>query len=148
MSGADAAGLVVTSGSECHLKQTHSEGLAVGVATMSFRREAMRVLSAIGVSEMVRAVVGIDEVAKPKPAPDAFLAAMERLKVAPQETLIIEDSPRGAQAAAASGARWLCVATEFSEKALRADKELDADWIIWEASDLEVAVMRRIKNKD
>lgn len=130
------------------LKRTHSEGLATGVATMSFAEEANRVLGAIGVLRLVGVVVGVDDVANPKPAPDAFIAVMERLGIPPDETLIIEDSPRGAHAAAASGAKWLCVATEFSEQALRADEELDPDWIVWRAGDLESAVKRRIEISD
>lgn len=125
-------------------KAASSEGMLVGVATMSFSHEARRVIEAIGLSPIVDTVVGVDDVTRPKPAPDAFLLAMDRLGVDRSETLIIEDSPRGAQAAAASGAKWLCVATEFSSEALRHTDELDAEWIVWEPSQLNEFVARRI----
>lgn len=125
-------------------RQAHGEGLSVAVATMSFSDEARRVLKVIGLADIVQTVVGVEHIANPKPAPDAFVLAMERLGVEPQETLIIEDSPRGTHAAASSGARWLCVATPFSTDALRADPELDADWIVWAPADLGDAVIRRI----
>ena len=44
-------------------------------------------------------------VAEPKPAPDIFLRAMEKLGVSPQECLIIEDSTNGGKAAKAAGAK-------------------------------------------
>lgn len=125
-------------------RQAHKEGVPVAVATMSFSEEAKRVLEAIGLAEVVQTVVGVDNVASPKPAPDAFLLAMERLGVEPEETLVIEDSPRGTHAAANSGARWLCVATEFSVDALRADSELDPNWMVWDPDELIHAVARRI----
>lgn len=101
-------------------------------------------IEAIGLSDIVGTVVGVDNVSNPKPAPDAFLLAMDRLGSDPRNTLIIEDSPRGAQAAAASGALWLCVATEFSSDALRRDDDLDPEWIVWKPSDLIEFVERRI----
>lgn len=45
---------------------------------------------------------------KPKPSPDGYLEAMKVLKSTPQETLIIEDSQTGVNAAIASGAHVCC----------------------------------------
>ncbi len=127
-------------------RMASSEGLAVGVATMSFAEEARRVLGAIGLSDTVQAVVGVDDVTNPKPAPDAFLLAMKRLRATPNQTLIIEDSPRGAQAADASGARWICVGTEFSTEALRRETGLDQNWIAWQPEQLPDLVARRVSS--
>ncbi len=43
------------------------------------------------------------EVAKGKPAPDVYLLAAERLGVAPQACIALEDSPNGSRAAVAAG---------------------------------------------
>lgn len=46
--------------------------------------------------------------ARPKPAPDPYLTAVERLGVAPERCLVIEDSARGLRAAKAAGlACWV-----------------------------------------
>lgn len=42
-------------------------------------------------------------VARPKPAPDIYLHALEVLQVAPEEALAIEDTPESAMAAVAAG---------------------------------------------
>jgi len=42
-------------------------------------------------------------VARPKPAPDVYLLAAERLGAAPRDCVVIEDSPAGAVAAAGAG---------------------------------------------
>lgn len=46
---------------------------------------------------------------KPKPAPDAYLQAMQQLQVKPQNTIILEDSHYGVQSAKASGAYTICL---------------------------------------
>jgi beta-phosphoglucomutase len=126
-------------------RQAHAEGLKIAVATMSFSDEAQRVLETLGLSGVVETVVGMNHIENPKPAPDAFLLAMERLGVKPSETLVIEDSPTGSTAAAASGARWICVATPFSTAALKAQTALDPTWIAWDPADLQNTVKRRIQ---
>ncbi len=49
----------------------------------------------------------VEDVARPKPAPDLFLHAASVHSVAPQDCIVIEDSPTGARAAA--GARMPCL---------------------------------------
>lgn len=54
-------------------------------------------------------VIGNDEGFKPKPAPDIYLSAFERLEVLPEECVIVEDAPHGIEAAKASGAQVVAV---------------------------------------
>ena len=55
------------------------------------------------------AVVCGDDVARPKPSPDAYLRAAELLRVAPRDCLAVEDSPTGVAAAEAAGMAVLAV---------------------------------------
>ena len=48
-------------------------------------------------------VLGGDEVANPKPAPDIYAAACERLGASPARAVALEDSPTGVAAAMAAG---------------------------------------------
>ena len=56
-------------------------------------------------------VVCGDEVARGKPSPDPYLLAMARLKTFASECICLEDSPHGAEAAAAAGA-WVVALTD------------------------------------
>ena len=49
-------------------------------------------------------ILGNDEITNPKPNPEIYLTAFERLDVSPSECIIVEDSPHGIAAAEASGA--------------------------------------------
>jgi beta-phosphoglucomutase-like phosphatase (HAD superfamily) len=50
------------------------------------------------------------DVSKPKPDPEIYLKAMERLNVRPEDCLVVEDNHNGIKAAQAAGAHLLCVA--------------------------------------
>jgi HAD superfamily hydrolase (TIGR01509 family) len=51
------------------------------------------------------AVFSASQVAQGKPAPDVFLFAAAQCKVAPNECIVVEDSPAGVRAARAAGMR-------------------------------------------
>ena len=70
---------------------------------------AMRYLDIEG---KVDGILTSDDVAEPKPSPQAFLKAMAIEGVTPAETLIFEDSPVGIAAAEASGAAYFKVTIE------------------------------------
>lgn len=58
-------------------------------------------------------------VANPKPAPDLFLFAAQRMGARPERTVVIEDSPTGVRAARAAGMRVYGYAADESAAALK-----------------------------
>ena len=58
------------------------------------------------------------DLAHPKPAPDVYLHAAEQLRVAPQDCIVVEDSPSGARAARAAGMRCIGYQPEGHPQAL------------------------------
>lgn len=74
----------------------------------------------------------------PKPAPDGFLRAMSHLGVPPQRAIVFEDSRVGLQAAKASGAFVVGLATTLT----RADVEPLADLVLdnFDGFDIEKVV--------
>lgn len=54
-------------------------------------------------------LIHADHVANPKPSPEGYLMACDRLGIDPAEVLVLEDSVPGAQAALTAGARVLAV---------------------------------------
>lgn len=73
------------------------------VATSTRSPLAQRKLAAAGLLAHFDVVCTSSDVAAPKPAPDVYLLAAERLGVAPAQCLVLEDSPTGVRAALAAG---------------------------------------------
>lgn len=104
-----------------------ARGLRLAVATSADQVKLEGNLKEIGVPRSTfDACVSGSEVARKKPEPDIFLAAAERLGLAPAECLVVEDAPNGVRAAKAAGMRCLGLTTTFSAAQLRAS---GADWI-------------------
>jgi len=74
----------------------------VAAASSSVIRLVSAVLDVLGLAPNFDAVVGGDEVAHPKPAPDIFLTAAARLGVEPVGCVVLEDSLAGAMAGRAA----------------------------------------------
>jgi sugar-phosphatase len=66
-------------------------------------------------------IVTADDVANGKPHPEPFLEAARRLGVDPSRCLVVEDAPKGLEAAQAAGCFTLAVVTTTPREALEAD---------------------------
>jgi HAD superfamily hydrolase (TIGR01509 family) len=83
------------------LAELRERGVRLAVASSSPRERLDRTLARAGLS--FRVTVAGDEVEHGKPAPDMFLAAAERLDVAPERCVVVEDSGPGVAAGRAAG---------------------------------------------
>jgi beta-phosphoglucomutase len=89
--------------------------LRLAVASSADRAKVEANLCEIGLPpESFDAVVTVEDVAQPKPAPDIFRQAADRLNLPPQGCLVIEDALSGVRAAKAAGCPCLGVTTGFS----------------------------------
>lgn len=75
----------------------------MAVATGSTVPSASTSLRVIGVLDWFDEVISSQDVGLPKPAPDVFLVAAQRMGVAPAECVVFEDGEAGIQAAHAAG---------------------------------------------
>ncbi|MEX0705311.1 MAG: HAD family phosphatase, partial [Nitriliruptoraceae bacterium] len=75
----------------------------LAVASSSSHAHVERVLDHAGVRALVAAVIGADDVAHAKPAPDPYLDACARLEVDPTRSTAVEDTAVGVASATAAG---------------------------------------------
>ncbi|MBM3581101.1 MAG: HAD family phosphatase [Alphaproteobacteria bacterium] len=85
------------------LTTAKTKGWTTGVVTSNGEARTRAWLARAGLDGLVDVVVGGDAVARGKPAPDPYLAALARTSCAPAAALAIEDSPQGAASARAAG---------------------------------------------
>jgi HAD superfamily hydrolase (TIGR01509 family) len=78
-------------------------GVPVGVASNSPHVLVDASLRSAGLHEAFAAVVSAQDVARGKPAPDVYLEACRRLDADPAQSVALEDSPTGVEAARAAG---------------------------------------------
>jgi HAD superfamily hydrolase (TIGR01509 family) len=78
-------------------------GLPKAIATSSPHEEVRRHLGPLGLLGRFDAIVARGDYTRSKPDPDPFLVAAERLGVAPENCLALEDSHNGVRAAHAAG---------------------------------------------
>jgi HAD superfamily hydrolase (TIGR01509 family) len=99
-----AAGVEPMQGAVDLLAALRAAGIPVGLVSNSRRGFVERGLRSAGLEDAFAVIVTAEEVARPKPAPDAYVAAAVALGAAPGECAVLEDSPTGLAAGRAAGA--------------------------------------------
>lgn len=79
------------------------KGYTLAVASSSPQDYIEQIVGQLGLSHCFDLLYSAERVARPKPAPDVFLAAAEGLGMKPEECVVIEDSENGSRAAKAAG---------------------------------------------
>lgn len=91
---------------------------ALGIASGSLHSEIDAILHANKIHDAFQVIVGADDVARSKPAPDSYAAAVEQLNVQPEHAVAIEDSHWGLTAARAAGLHAIGITTSYPRHAL------------------------------
>lgn len=89
------------------LSALKKRGFTLYVATNAIFCTAKQMLIRNGAFEYIDYLFSNEDVSMTKPHPEIYMKAMMRAKARPDQTLILEDSPLGRQAALASGAHLL-----------------------------------------
>jgi phosphoglycolate phosphatase len=112
------------------LDALHKAGKRLAICSnkpVAFTRD---LLDAFGVAGRFSAVVGPEDVPRPKPAPDMLLVGLQRLGVRPGQALYVGDMTVDIQTARAAGVRVWVVPTGSDDRATLAaahpDRLLDA----------------------
>ncbi|HEY6790806.1 MAG TPA: HAD-IA family hydrolase, partial [Trebonia sp.] len=93
------------------LRSLRRQGYRLGIFTHATRRAAAMTIAAAGLGRFRLPLVGGEEVADPKPAPEGLLLACRLVSVAPSAAAYVGDAEADLQCAAAAGslgihARW------------------------------------------
>ena len=92
-----------------YLEEASGMGLKLGIASSSQRAWVQGHLEVRGLMPYFGSVVTRDEVAKVKPDPEGYVAAMGQLGTTPDRAVAIEDSLNGVTAAKRAGMRCVAV---------------------------------------
>ena len=81
------------------IKRLYRDGIQLAIASSSSPKEIETVVKKLGIKKYFEKLVSASQVKHPKPAPDTFLLALEKLGASLEDTVIIEDSENGVKAA-------------------------------------------------
>ncbi|MFQ5591539.1 MAG: HAD family hydrolase [Phycisphaerae bacterium] len=90
-------------------RSLHRAGVKLAVGSSGPRANIDLVLEAMGVGELITAIVSGGDVTRGKPDPQVFTIACRHLKMDPRRCVVIEDAPAGIVAAHAAGTRTIAV---------------------------------------
>ncbi|AFL89601.1 haloacid dehalogenase superfamily enzyme, subfamily IA [Terriglobus roseus DSM 18391] len=93
------------------LERMRQQGLRIAVATSSEKEDLEAFKTLLKIHDLIEEDATADDAEKPKPEPDIFQAAMQLLKVSPDEALALGDTPWDVEAAAKAGVRTVAVQT-------------------------------------
>ena len=117
-------------------------GVRLAVGSSGPRANIELILNAMGVRDLMKAIVSGDDVTRGKPHPDVFLRAAKRLAIEPSRCVVIEDAPVGVQAAKRAGMKCIAVMTHHGLDALA-----EADFVALDVGSLSIEdVVRRFEH--
>jgi beta-phosphoglucomutase len=99
---------------EYMLSRLRKEGYRMAVCSNSIRESLRMMVQQSGLETYFEFLVSNEDVSRPKPHPEIYATAMTRMGVSPTETIIVEDSLHGLEAARRSGAH-ICQVSGFAD---------------------------------
>ncbi len=117
------------------LGRLRCKGIPVCIGTAVELERGLTLLRRSGLDKLftLHEIVLVTDVAHSKPAPDCFLETARRMRVAQQEQLVFEDSPRGVMSGVAAGSPVIAMPT-YKNEVLRKNllgagaREVCLDW--------------------
>jgi beta-phosphoglucomutase family hydrolase len=111
-------------------------GVPMAIVSSTPRANIELILGSLGLAEAFAAVVGAEDARHGKPHPEGFLAAAERLGIAPANCVVLEDAPEGIEGAKAAGMRCIGVTTTRPAERLN-----EADLVVERLDDPQVEAL-------
>jgi len=116
--------------------------IPMAVASSAMKKNVDLVVEALGLESYCQAFINGDEVSRPKPDPEIYLLAAQRLGVDPSRTVAFEDSFFGIAAVHAAGMKCVAIASTFPFDQLR--DETKADWVARSFEEVNLDRLRRL----
>lgn len=89
------------------LANLKNKGYKIAVASNSIRNSIKVMMEASALDKFLDFFLSNEDIKSAKPDPEIYLTAMDKLKLDPSQCLIVEDNPKGLEAAYKSGAHVL-----------------------------------------
>ena len=89
------------------------------VASNSDRKFILKILQNTDLLPYFKSILTVNDVQKPKPAPDIYILGAKRMGLKPEECVVIEDSPVGIEAAKNTGMKCIAISHTLPKEKLK-----------------------------
>lgn len=115
------------------LRELAAHGVPIGVASSSSRASVGRVLDRAGIRQLVRVIVGLEDVQAPKPAPEPYVRAAAGIGLDPRACTAVEDTAVGVRSARAAGMFTVAVVRSHNDAHTLREADRVVDEITFDA---------------
>ena len=112
------------------LKWARENAFHTALGTQSHRPQTLQILEILKIGNEFDFIATREDVENPKPDPEIYLLLASELNVTPIESLVIEDSATGVQAALSAGMGCIAVTTAFTSEGVHKMKNMEKRWIV------------------
>jgi len=134
--------IIETSGLTSFLERIKFDGLLIGLATSAPPSNVSFVLGSLDIKSYFTVIVDDSEIINGKPHPETYNRAISKLKLTPENCIVIEDSVRGIKSARAAGTKVIGIATTNSK-----DELLLAHHVIESFNELMISDLHELATK-
>ncbi len=128
------------------IQELLSHQVPLAVASGALRKEVEAFTAALSIRDAFRVIIAADDVARSKPDPETYLAALAQMRTVfglrelnSSRCIAIEDTPAGIASAKAAGLCVVAVTNSFGPESLR-----EADHVLSSLADLNVRRMAEL----
>ena len=100
-----------------------NSNIKVALVTNTTRESYQKIQTIVNIDKYFNYTITVSEAKKPKPNPDPYLQAMKKLKLKPNNTMIIEDSKTGLLSALKTKSKVVGITTTMKEEEIKSLNE-------------------------
>jgi HAD superfamily hydrolase (TIGR01509 family) len=124
------------------MDECRAEGIPLAVASSAMTKNVDFVVDTLKLRSYFALIVTGDDVSRPKPDPEIYIKAAERLRLAPAECVAFEDSFVGIESAKRASMKCVAIASTFPAEDLR--RQTQADLVVKNFEELSLARLREL----
>jgi beta-phosphoglucomutase len=121
------------------LQKAKDSGIKMAIASAAIPSNIDFVLDGLNIRHYFQAIVSAHDVVESKPHPETFLKAASLLGVMPDDCLVFEDAPKGAEAALNAGMKTVVLTTTHEAHEFEHLGNVIAYWQDYKEADIEPA---------
>ncbi len=122
----------------CFIHALKAKGVMLAIVSSNWGYLIQIVLKKFGLQKEFGAIISTEDCSKPKPHPEPYLKAIEKLGVKAENVLALEDSSRGVESAKKAGCKCIALPNCFTEH----EDFSKADLVVKSVAEIDISILK------